>query len=32
MLSCEQTDPVKCSPDTRKDKNARGGFGDYMGR
>ena len=23
MLSCKQTHPVKCSPDPRKDKNAR---------
>ena len=32
VLSCKQTHPVKCSSDTRKDKNARDGFGDYMGR
>ena len=32
VLSCEQTHPVKCSLDLRKDKNARDGSGDYMGR
>ena len=26
------TQPSKCSPDTRKDKNAMDGFGDHMER
>ena len=32
VLLCKQTHPVKCSPDTRNEKNARNGFGDYMER
>ena len=32
VFSCKQTHLVKCSPDSRKDKDAMDGFGDYVER